>query len=66
MGILFGGYGFILLSYAWVWMIAAGMSRYVSAEGLGRPGKADVKVALNMMALWTLAWALLMVMDCCR
>jgi len=66
IGILVGGYGLIVLSYAWVWVIARGMGPYVSAQRVQRPGKADVKGIPGVMAFWTIAWAVMMVMEYCR
>jgi len=64
MSILVGGYGFILMSYAWAWMIAAGMLRFVSAE---RPRfrRADAKALLWIMAFWTTACAIMMLVSHC-
>jgi hypothetical protein len=63
LAILGAGYGFIVLSYAWVWIIAAGVSQYASAERMDRLTKADVKAVLRMMAIWTIAWVVLAVID---
>ena len=63
IGILVGGYGFILMSYAWVWMLAVGMSRYVSGERL-RFGRADAQTLAGILAFWTLTWSVMLLMGC--
>jgi hypothetical protein len=61
MAILVGGYGFIVLSYAWVWALTFATVRYLSPKSPERPAKADVRFVLDMMAAWTVIWAVLMV-----
>jgi hypothetical protein len=66
LGMLLGGYLLIVLSYAFVWVIAAGMSREVSAERTDQTTRADVKAVGFMMAVWTTALGLMMVVDWMR
>lgn len=57
------GYGFIVLSYAWTWMLASAMAQCMPLERGGRLCKADVKAVLGMMALWTIVCAGIVTID---
>jgi hypothetical protein len=59
MAILAGGYAIIVLSYAWVWVIATAMSREFPFQRLPGVSKADVKVLGITVALWNIVWAVL-------
>jgi hypothetical protein len=63
IAVLVGGYALIVLSYAWVWVIAAGISRRLSAERMDRITRADVKAVVAVMAAWSIAWALMVAME---
>ena len=62
-GMLLGGYLLIVFSYMFVWVIVAGMARDVSAERMDKITKADVKAVAVVMAAWTVALGLMMVVD---
>ncbi len=63
IAILIGGYGFIVLSYAWIWIIGVNMSQCLSAERMDRPTKADAKTLAGMWAMWTVVWATMTAFD---
>ncbi|MCB9866160.1 MAG: hypothetical protein H6816_05945 [Phycisphaerales bacterium] len=63
LAILFGGYGFILSSYAWVWVIVAWMPRVGVAERMGRVGRADVKAVVGVSLAWTILWAVAVIAE---
>ncbi len=58
MGVLIGGYAFIVMSYAWVWTIGLMASQHGGARHRDRPGAADVALVAGLGAAWTIAWAL--------
>ena len=62
-GMLLGGYLLIVFSYMFVWVIVAVMARDVSAERMDKITKADVKAVAVVMAAWTVALGLMMVVD---
>ena len=66
LAILIGGYGFIVVSYASTCMIAAVMSQYVETGRVERLERADVKAVLGMSAVWTIAWAVIMIAELVR
>ncbi|MBN1341759.1 MAG: hypothetical protein JXQ73_03725 [Phycisphaerae bacterium] len=54
--VLVAGYGFIFVSYAWVWIIASGFSQDFPMEKIGYVTKKDVTTVLTVMGLWTVLW----------
>lgn len=63
IGFLVGGYAFIALSYAQAWVIGAAMSRHLTARQLGRPSRTDLRVIGLMMALWTVAYSFVAIVE---
>lgn len=63
IGFLVGGYAFIALSYAWVWVIGAWMSRHFTAKRLDRLTKTDFKAIGLMMALWTVVCSFVAILE---
>jgi hypothetical protein len=63
IAILAGGYAIIFLSYAWVWVMATAMSREFPSQRLPGISRADVKRLGIMIGLWTIAWAVVQVVE---
>lgn len=66
VGFLVGGYAFIALSYAWVWVIGAAISRDLTAQRFGRPSRTDLRAIGRMMAFWTAAYGFVAIVESLR
>lgn len=66
LGILLGGYAFILLSYVWVWAIGVGVAQGLSRRRGERVNRKDVAAVAGMLVVWTVACALLFIVDAWR
>ena len=63
---LIGGYALIVLSYAFVWGIAATFSQCHPSQRMNGLTRADVKAVLAMMCFWTTAWGVIEIFEVLR
>lgn len=62
LAVLIGGYGLVLVSYAWTWMIASAFSQECRAQKTG-VAKKDISTVLTVMGFWTVLWLVIQLVD---